>query len=524
MKVCHVNEMRLMDKRAINEYGIAQDLLMENAGESSYFAILEEYGIESKKFVVFCGIGNNGGDGLVVARKIHSIGGDVDVLILGDYSKFKGSAKLNYDIVKKLKIRLIDFKDIKSAKNLIENSDIIIDALFGTGLVREVEGNYEKVINLINSSGKPVVSVDIPSGINSENGQIMGVAVKANLTVTFGLPKIGNLLFPGYENGGKLYVTHISFPPEMHTSNDLKITTNDPIKLPFRCRDANKGSCGKALFIAGSSDYLGAPYLSALSFLKAGGGLSFLAAPENIAPFIASYGTEIILRPQKATVSGSLSFENKKNILDLSESVDIVVLGPGISLDSESQNLVTELIPEIKKPLLIDGDGITATVQDITCLKKRKGLTIFTPHLGEMSRLINKSIADIEANKIEILQETTSKFNSFIVMKGAHSLIGYPDKKVYINLSGNPGMATAGSGDVLTGTITAMFGLGLSIEDAVRMGVFIHGFAGDLASNEKGEDGLVSSDIMDFLPGALKMFRNNFEALYKNYYNKLYLI
>ena len=282
MKICNVNEMRNLDRRAIKEYGITQEILMENAGQASYFTILQEFGIENKNFVCFCGVGNNGGDGLVVARKIYSNGGKVTVFILGDRSKFQGAAKQNFDIINKLQIEVIDLQDVSLALETVRSSDAIIDAIFGTGLDRDIKGKYKDIINMINASQKTVFSIDIPSGINGDTGQVMGTAVKAHYTTTFGLPKIGNLLYPGFDSVGKLYVTHISFPPVMQNSDQLKITTNDPRPIPVRSKNTHKGNYGKVLFIAGASNYLGAPYFSALSFLKAGGGLSYLATPENL--------------------------------------------------------------------------------------------------------------------------------------------------------------------------------------------------------------------------------------------------
>ncbi len=516
--------MREMDHRAIEKYGITQEILMENAGQAAYFTILKEFGIKNKKFVTFCGVGNNGGDGLVVTRKIYSNGGKITVFILGDRSKFQGAAKQNFDIINKLQINVIYLRDVSSALETINSSDAIIDAIFGTGIDREVKGEYENVINMINASRKTVFSIDIPSGINGDTGQVMGTAVKADYTTTFGLPKTGNLLYPGFDYVGKLYVTHISFPPVMQDPDHIKIATNDPKPIPVRSKNTHKGNYGKVLFIAGASNYLGAPYFSALSFLKAGGGLSYLATPENLVASIGNKGSEIVFIPLKSTNSGSISLENKEELLQFSENVDMVVIGPGLSLNKETQTLVRELSAEIKKPLLIDGDGITAIANDWECIKKREAPTILTPHLGEMARIVGQKIEDILKNKIVVLQNTARKLNATIVLKGAHSLIGYPDKRVFINLSGNPGMATAGSGDVLTGTIAAMFGLGFSINDSVRMGVFLHGFAGDLAAKDKGEDGLIASDIMDKLPASMKTYRKKFHSIIEDYYHSIYII
>jgi len=524
MKICHVEDMRNLDRRAVDEYQIIEELLMENAGLASFFTILNNLGILNKHFVVFCGVGNNGGDGLVVARKIVSNGGSVTVFILGDRSKFQGAAKLNFDIALKLKINMIDLEDVVTAKSETLHADAVIDAIFGTGLDREVGGKYKDVIELINSSGKPVFSIDIPSGINGNTGEIMGVAVYANYTTTFGLPKIGNLLYPGFEMGGKLYVTHISFPPALYNSIHLKIATNDPVPLPQRDADSHKGSYGKVLFIAGSSNYLGAPYFAAHSFLKAGGGLSFLATPTTVSPFIGNKGSEIIFVPQQSTATGSIDYKNKQQLLDFAENVDLVVMGPGLSLHDDTKKLVKEFARELPKPLLIDGDGITAITENLETIRSRKQETILTPHLGEMARLTNQTIENISKNKINVLQQTAQHLKSIIVLKGAHSLIGYPDGRVFVNLSGNPGMATAGSGDVLTGAIAAMHGLGLPIEDAVRMGVFMHGFAGDLAAKDVGQDGIVASDIMNYLPHAMKMYREQFGTITEDYYHCIHVI
>jgi hydroxyethylthiazole kinase-like uncharacterized protein yjeF len=524
MKIARVQEMRNMDKMAIEKYGLVEELLMENAGEAVFFTILNEIGIKNKNFVVFCGVGNNGGDGLVVARKLHSNGGNVIVIILGDRKNFKGAAKLNYDIAHNLNLPMYNFEELKSIKVFTDQAHCLIDAIFGTGLDREVSGKYQQAIELINTGRAKVVSVDIPSGISGDTAQIMGSAVQADYTITFGLPKIGNVLYPGFNHGGKLFVTHISFPPELHNSTDLKISTIDFVPLPARDPDSHKGSYGKVLFIAGSANYLGAPYFAAQSFLKTGGGLSYLATPESVTPFIGNKGSEIIFVPQKSTDSGSISRENRKTLVEISQQMDMVILGPGISLNEESQELARNLISEIKKPLLIDGDGITAIAQNLNLLKKRKQPTILTPHPGEMSRISGFTIEEIIRNRMDVLQKVANELQSIIILKGAHSLIGLPDGRVFVNFSGNAGMATAGSGDALTGTIAAMHGLGLTSEEAVCMGVFMHGLAGDLAAKETGQDGLVAGDILTHLPAAMRAYRERYASITKNEYHSIYTI
>ncbi len=504
MKLANVAEMRFMDNFAMEKLAISEEILMENAGLAAVNLLQKEIGIRDKKFVIFCGSGNNGGDGLVVARLIHSNGGMPKVFLLGDRKKYRGAAKTNLDIIGKLPIDVIKLAAALDARREVLHCDAVIDAIFGTGLDREIKGLPADVIELINSCRRKIISLDIPSGVNGNTGKIMGVAVQADYTVTFGLPKIGNMLYPGYELCGKLFLTHISFPPALYNRSELQVETNKDVVLPPRPREAYKGSMGDVLFIAGGADYFGAPYFSAMSFLKAGGGYSRLAAPESMVPFIAEGGREIVYLPQEETADGSIALKNKEQLLAAAAGVDMVVIGPGLSLQKETVRLVQELARGIKVPLLIDGDGLTAIAADPSILRKRKAPTILTPHLGEMARLTAKPVSAINANKIAILQETAKQLKSIIVLKGAHSLIGLPGGNVYVNLSGNSGMATAGSGDVLTGCIAAMFGLGLKPEEAARKGVFLHGYAGDLAAAQKGADGITAKDIMDFLPQAMK--------------------
>lgn len=518
MKISSVSEMRDMDKNAIETYGIADEILMENAGLAAYSVLSNQTVIENKRFLVICGGGNNGGDGLVVARKLSSNGGIVKVVLLSDPRKYKGAAENNYQILSRLPVEMDSLDSIASLQDELAKSDMVIDAIFGTGLARNVEGTYRDVIDLLNHSGVPVFSLDIPSGIHGDTGQIMGVAVRADVTITFGLPKIGNLLFPGYALCGRLFTSHISFPMSMYTADSLRIAINDPPNLPDRDPAGHKGSFGETLFIAGAAAYYGAPFFAAMAFLKAGGGYARLAAPETMTPFLANKGSEIVFVPQKETSAGGISLENKDALVALSNQMDMVVAGPGMSTHCETARLSKELCGAVEVPLLLDGDGITALREDVDIIRERKAPTVLTPHPGEMSRITGKSIPEIEENRIPLLRKTAEKWNAIIVLKGAHTLIGYPDGRVFINMSGNSGMGTAGSGDVLTGTIAAMHGLGLPLEDAVRKGVFIHGLAGDLAANEMGVDGITASDLLTRLPSAVASDRRGLPDILRDRY------
>jgi ADP-dependent NAD(P)H-hydrate dehydratase / NAD(P)H-hydrate epimerase len=507
MKISTVSQMRRLDRTAVDRFGIADMLLMENAGLATASVISDELGVSGKRFVVLCGMGNNGGDGFVIARKLYSGGGRVNVYILGDRKNYNGSARQNLKTLERIiPDNITDIDTMDPVTKAVHHCSAIVDAMLGTGITRNTGGLYRDIIDMVNAVQKPVFSVDIPSGINGDTGSIMGAAVNADYTVTFGLPKIGNMLYPGFEHCGKLYVSHISFPPEIY--DDLTVSINTPMDLPERNKAFHKGQFGNVLCIAGAAGYFGAPYFSALSFLKAGGGYSRLAAPQSITGFIAVNGSEIVFLPQGETDSGSISLNNRGALKDISNAMDMVIIGPGLSLNDETQTLVRELAKDITRPLLIDGDGITAVCKDPDIIRRRSAPTILTPHMGEMARITGLSTEDIENNRIDILRQTVKDLDAHIVLKGAHCLIGCPSGNVHINLSGNSGMASAGAGDVLTGTIAAMVTSGLLFSDGVRKGVFIHGLAGDLAAMEKGEDGITAQDLLDYLPMAVKEDRN----------------
>ncbi len=513
MKVIGVGAMRRMDRQAIAELGISEEILMENAGKAAYQVLLREFGVAGRQYALFCGAGNNGGDGLVVARHILSGGGTPKVFLLGDPERFQGAARTHLEIVAKLPIAMERVTDAVALEAALGDCDGIVDALLGTGLDRPVSGLFKEAIDLLNLSGRPVLSLDIPSGVNGDTGEVMGTAVRADHTVAFGLPKIGNLLYPGAGLCGSLQVCHISFPPCLYEDEALPLSTNAFIPLPLRERTAHKGAMGDVLFIAGAQGYFGAPYFAAMSLLKAGGGYARLAAPRTMTPFLATRGSEIVFVPQQETASGSIALANREALLALAQRVDMVVIGPGLSLAEETQQLVRELAAGIDRPLLIDGDGITALCGHREIIRDRRAPTVLTPHLGEMARLTGRPLPEIERGRMAVLQETAADLKAWIVLKGARSLIGTPSGRVFINMTGNPGMATAGAGDVLTGTIAAMAGLGLPIEEAVRKGVFLHGLSGDLAAADKGEDGITAQDILNYLPYALKTDREDPAAL-----------
>jgi len=528
MKVCRVSDIRELDKKAITEFGIPPAILMENAGNAVYQVIRQITEIEGKSCVILCGPGNNGGDGFVVARLLQANGANVSVLTLAGTNIYRNEAKINQEILTRFPVSIENNPSVVRVQKALQSADFVVDALLGTGIDRQVDGILKQVIDLVNRSGKKVFSIDIPSGINGDTGQEMGSSIKADYTVTFGLPKIGNLLYPGYGQGGKLYVSHISIPTTLMGNRKLKIEVPALISLPERKPDTNKFDYGPILVIAGAAHYYWAPYASAYSFLKAGGGYVHLACPVSVVKSIAPKGREIVFLPQVETKTGSIAYSNTESLLEVANHMKMVIIGPGMSKDKETQKLILELVKEIKTPLLIDADGINATAGHTETISRRKGPTVLTPHVGEMSRLTDKTSEEIKNNRVDTLQAISARLNAIIVLKGPHSLIGYPDGKVYFNFSGKTegqaGMATAGSGDVLNGVIAAMCCLGLKLEDAVYTGTFIHGLAGDLTAKIKGADGMIATDILNTLPAAVKYYRANLDKITLNYYDTIYIV
>ncbi|MFW5768815.1 MAG: NAD(P)H-hydrate dehydratase [Spirochaetota bacterium] len=510
MKVSTVEEMRKLDKGAVETYGIPDLLLMENAGLAVCRVISDRFTVPGGHFIVVCGGGNNGGDGFVVARKLHSQGAAVAVFLYGNPDKLSGSAKTNYDILHKLPVGIDYSKNSRRLAGDIERCEAVIDAVFGTGISRDVEGDYAEAVDTINAGRRPVVSVDIPSGINGDTGAVMGTAVKADMTVTFGLPKLGNILYPGASYCGELFVSHISFPREHYTGNSPDYEINPVPVLPPRRPEGHKGSFGEVLVVAGAASYYGAPALCAGSFLRAGGGYSRLAAVERVIRSIAGANPEIVYMPQPATPAGSIDPSCADELVNTAGAADFVVVGPGIGREEGTEELVLELVRRIEKPLLLDGDGLYAVGSRADIVSGRKAPTFLTPHPGEMGGLLGRAVSEVLTDPAGAVREAAERFGAVVALKGARTMIGSGKRGIAINLTGNSGMGTAGSGDVLSGIVPAMYCHGLDPENALRAGVFVHGLAGDLAAECLGEDGLTAFDIMRHVPEAMKKVRSGF--------------
>ncbi len=500
MKVSTVFEMRAMDKKAIQTFGIKAELLMENAGQAVYIVLRRVFGIQGKQFLLFCGTGNNGGDGCVVARKLHSEGGEVKLVIVGDPRHFKGLAKLNYEILKRMPIDIrCDISTDKLSEE-IDSCDVIVDAMLGTGLSGDVRGIYREVIETINNCSKPVLSVDIPSGVQGDTGQVMGVAVKADYTVTFGLPKIGNMLSPGCERCGKLYLSHISLPPSLYTNEKMLVEINAPWKMSWKVTGEQRTPRRAALFIdTGFS-------MGMISYLKAGGKHLHQAVPSSRTVGIPDR-KDMIVHPQKETRKGHLSCENVDALLKLSQQVDIVVLGPDLIEEEEAHQLVTALYREVEKPLLVIGGSTYTLLKRRRDLRNRKNEVIWLVEDKRLPQISGINEQEVMGDKVSLLQQTAEEMGAAMIWQGKPTLIGFPDRRVYLNLSGGTGLSLGHVAGTLAGTIAGQCFLGCPVDEAVKWGVFLQGLAEELAVEQDPRGEISMERFLGVLPQARRMIQ-----------------
>ncbi|WP_333654339.1 NAD(P)H-hydrate dehydratase [Dissulfurispira sp.] len=509
VKVVTAQEMREIDRITIEDYGIPGLVLMERAGLAVASKVREFY--PDKKVLVLCGGGNNGGDGLVAARNLHNRGFDVKVFLAVEPKKLSSDALVQYKIARKFGLSTMPLNELLT--HLITHHCLIVDAIFGTGLSRPVKGSLAEVFSLINDSDIPVVAVDIPSGISSDTGEVLGEAIKADFTVTFGLPKRGHLLYPGAEYAGRLFVEDIGFPAKLLASEKINVELIDikmasDLILP-RPGYSHKGDYGHVLVIAGSKGKTGAALMAAKACLRSGSGLVTLAVPESLLDVFQGRVTEEMTLPLPDDGSGMLSSKAIDVILNFAaKKIDVIAIGPGIGVSHDTEKVVMELIQRSSIPLVIDADGINSISRAIGnrqgttgLFKKAKAPIILTPHPGEMARLLQGS-REVEKNRIDTAISFSKETGAYLVLKGVPTIVAEPDGNAFINTTGNPGMATAGSGDVLTGVIASLLGQGSNPLNASLLGVYLHGLAGDAAAREKGEHSLIASDIIDFLPAA----------------------
>ncbi len=490
-------------------------VLMELAGRQAAELALALFEQNPGPIVVFCGRGNNGGDGFVVARYLRLHGIPVTVYMVQSTSELREESSTNKAVLEKLGVPVlyVDPTNLVPVREALASAGVVVDALLGTGLDRPVDGIYLALIDAINDSGRPVLSIDLPSGVNSDTGEVMGRAIQAVATVTFGYLKAGLLCYPGAALSGLLNLVEIGLPPlepefvavESHTQQWLSTASLVRSGLPIRPADSHKGTFGNVLTIAGSLGMMGAAVLASKTALRAGAGRSVLATPASLVAHLPPQ--ELVCRALPETSSGTIGHDAMAAIEAELKNADAVVLGPGISQNEDTVRLVQELVKQIDKPCIIDADGLNAIANNPACWPCDAGHFVVTPHPKERSRLLGSSTAENQSNRIAAAQKAAAKFGCVVVLKGARTIVASKDQEVFINPTGNAGMATAGTGDVLSGLIGGLLAQGVEPLSAAVAGTYIHGAAGDLAAEELGEDGTIAGDLITFVPPVLSKLR-----------------
>lgn len=483
-------EMKRYDENTIHKIGMPSMVLMEKAA----MAVVEElHDFDLKEVLIVCSNGNNGGDGVAVARILHLQGHKATILFLGKLEECTEETMQQLQIAKKCGVRMIAEADLSKYS-------LIVDAMFGIGLSREINSPYAEIIEEINHLECPVVSIDIPSGIAANTGRIMGSAIVADKTICFAFKKIGHVLFPGAEYAGDIVVkdigiTEASFfgdPPKIHsyTKEDLNL-------MPKRRAYSNKGSYGRVLVVGSSLSMNGASYLSAKSAYRMGAGLVYIYTLENNREIMQTLLPEAVLKTYDIDQS------EHSELMKILEKADVAVIGPGMGISKHTKNLLEIMIRNARIPLVVDADALNMIAETPGILKNHQQPIIMTPHLKEMSRITRKKLSDIRQSLIDTAEDYARQEQVICVLKDARTVVATTDGDIYINQSGCNAMATAGSGDILTGAIAGLIAQGAETEIAARLGVYIHGLAGEMASKKKGECGVIASDIVDCLSEAL---------------------
>jgi NAD(P)H-hydrate epimerase len=499
--------MRQLDRLAIDLYGIPGIVLMENAGAQVARILWQEYpDLQARRVAVLCGRGNNGGDGFVIARYLHNSRVPVRVFIIGEPGDISGDASMHLHMLQRAGMVPESVGTPESAKEMgarLVDYDVLIDALLGTGLKAEVSGMFQLIITAMNAAGRPIVSVDIPSGLSADEGMLLGDYVRADLTITMALPKRGLLLYPAAEYVGRLVVVDIGFPAAVREHAMIHCHTLEShaiaAQLQARHADTHKGTYGHVLLVAGSTGKTGAGVLASMAALRTGAGLVSFALPHSLNAAMEAKLTEVMTLPLPEVEPGVLGGEATQCIIEALEGKSALVLGPGLGTRPETVRCVHEVLRQVGIPIVLDADGLNALPPNPEDIGDIKAPLVLTPHPGELARLLRTTTAAIQANRLTVAQETASTWRAVVVLKGAHTVIAEPEGTLYINLTGNPGMATAGSGDVLSGMIGALLGQGYAPSLAAQIAVHAHGLAGDLAAAAAGERSVIAGDLVETL-------------------------
>jgi NAD(P)H-hydrate epimerase len=526
MKVVTAEQMRGMDRRAIEEFGIPGVVLMENAGRAVYEVLCRAYGpVQGKRILIFCGAGNNGGDGFVVARYLQINGAQPHLFLTGTPAP-KSDAKVHFDLARALSIPCDGIPNKPwTIKETVQDCDLIVDALLGTGLREAPRDVYAEAIRAIQSGQCPVVAVDIPSGVVTDTGAVPGEVVRADHTVTFAYPKPGHFLFPGAAQVGKLHIADIGFDwSRLNEPADYRLLSPDTAKqtsfLEKRFPDANKGDFGHVAIIAGSRGMAGAPALMARAAQRAGAGLVTVLTPACIQQTLAAKLDEQMTLPLPDK-EGALSADARETIERFAERATVFCIGPGLTTAPQTVALVQSLVCTLCKPLVLDADGLNALALNPDIVKSRpedpRAPLILTPHPGEAARLLGTSTAEVQSDRIGAVRELTQRYNAIVLLKGRYTLISAPDSDIAFNTTGNPGMATGGSGDTLAGLLGGLLARAFAplrdtedslwdtfgmAQETTELGALLHGLAGDIAAERFGEAALTAGDIIDCLPRA----------------------
>jgi NAD(P)H-hydrate epimerase len=508
MRLVTSDVMRAIDNECIQELGIPGLKLMESAGIGTVQCIERELGPQSGRTVtVVCGKGNNGGDGFVIARELKRLGAQVHVYLAGHREDVSGDARANLDrLGHEHVIELSDGRSIGELVGVMAGSDLVIDAVFGTGFSGVPRGLSGTVIGQMNVSGRPVLAVDVPSGLNATTGEAEGECVDATWTCTMGLPKRGFYIGQGRRCVGRLFVVDIGVPKKAIESvgvRDSVLTAREVgALLPERRCDGHKGTFGRVAVIAGSVGYTGAAALTSMAALRSGAGLVYLGTPSSVNDVMEIKLTEVITKPMAETAERTLSPDALPAIRELLEGADSLALGPGISRNEETRSLVASVVADVSIPTVIDADGLNALTPEVIARRSGEAPVVLTPHPGEMARLTGSTIADVMADRDAVARDVAARARATVLLKGAGTVIADPSGELYLNPTGNSGLASGGTGDVLTGAIAALLGQGIDPTEAAALGAWVHGHAGDLAAEALGETGMTAGDVLDHLPFA----------------------
>jgi hydroxyethylthiazole kinase-like uncharacterized protein yjeF len=511
MRVLTAAQMREADRRTIDVIGVPSVVLMENAGRQVVSAMEAAFGeLADSRVAILAGRGNNGGDGFVVARTLAQRGVDVHTYVIGDTNDIRGDARLNLDILERLVLPVIGIatnEDWKRHEGEILAADVIVDALFGTGLATPLSGLYETVVDDVNDSDVPVVAVDIPSGLSADQREPIGPHIFATLTVTMATPKYPLVLPPSEDAVGTLVVADIGIPREVIDGLDgdvVRIVDDEELAelIQPRASDTHKGSFGHVLIVAGSRGKTGAAHLAAMGALRCGAGLVTVATPDSCVPIVAALGAEYMTMGLPEQKDGALASTGLAAILET--SVDVIAIGPGIGTGPGAAAIVEGLVTRAAAPLVLDADAINVLAGRSRRLSGIGRPVVMTPHPGELARLMGTTIAEVQRDRIGAARTAAREFDACVILKGYRTVIATPDGQTSINMTGNPGMATGGSGDTLTGMLAAWMGQLSDTAGACQLAVHLHGAAGDLAAARYGEVAMTAGDVASHIADAIR--------------------